>query len=1087
MFADSIETAGLDVLELDPEASVVTIQRDIYEQLRKVAIATNQGTLNGRVKSNFIVTGRVTNSKVSPLKEFYQAFLFFTGRAHLSTWELDDSKRTEVFKHLNVVHGVLLTRLRNFYDTHDEILEFLLQVNLQISVDGELSWPEPQSKLLQELRLKLGSIHHRRIFFAGLKNPKWLGVLLEEKLISIPVLSSKTREEGEDIFPEGIYLIEVAKYDAIAVVNLLRPALKARNFGLQRTIIEIAKVVPINMLSTWSGEIGNFWNENRSYFHRYSELQTILERFTTAGLTAQSLSLLDSLFDIIEIPGSVNPLGRPAYKTSINQFIYPKILNSSLSLFTSIGPRGIEKLFKWLKRVTELEFGEDHLTDFDLSLHYRPQIDVEPEHVYLREILHALIDAVLAVAITIAADDESDGKFFQVLCGRSGIFGVRIEMYFLSLILKGDSPIKEKYYQVIFETISNLQGMARLKSPEYAELIRLAVDSLPSEMISSWYQLLATDGPFIEEATRIYENEKRWGAEEASLESAIRSLRVQALIGLPINNLPIEFQYLADDVYALAPGVLRPTISHSIGYLTVDAQLKSKILSSTSTNFLEIVKHALSDPNDKRQMRYESMRLTLDEIIKEDPSFLIPKLIACHGIDLDLSSAVINAYLTEAAKLNASELLTFTEFVYGSIELIQEGSENPENRRNHSLYVARYLEVLSRMEVLGHDDKLFSLFWLIAELLLTNEGERTDEGEAFGDALTRSMNQTRQCTLRALLSTFAKPSSLFTSTEKFAIEANIDRKIQDLFHISEILSSSTAALMGEQFSSLVFWKPDLARAIAVECFTALESTSTPLRQIADIFLSVFLSRNRSSLKILLILESSIDLVLTEGYGTRQHDLGWRSSRGIQETLGIWLLHLYLASQIELDHHWLQSLFSLRRPLVVPTSLDQFSWSLNEISLNTLQVERAQNLFNWIFRKVQSGHLPKECLSGLKWICGNARFQPEWWLPLLEEAVKDQSFDEHGLLLESLMETARVFPAEALLIIEHYWRRPDQDMVAHQQILADIPSVLALVYQDGATSATKIADRILDLIARSGYTEIRDLVEKAKGEHKSENL
>lgn len=1087
MYADSLVTPGKDILELDPEAPLVTIQRDIYEQLRKVALATNQGTLNGRVKSNFIVTGRVTRTTVSPLQEFYKAFRFFTGGAHLRTSEIDDSIQDEVFKHLKIVHGILLTRLRNFYETNDEILAFLSQANLQSLVEGELSWLDPQSELLQELLFKLGSIHHRRILFAGLKNPKWLSVFLEGKLVSVPVDGSKTLDEEGDIFPEGIYLIEVAKYDPEAVVTFLRPALDVRNFGLQRTIIEVAKTIPIKFISSWSEGLGNFWNANQSYFHRYSDLQIIIERYTSAGFPAQSLSLLESLFGIIEIEASTNNLGRPEYKTSMDKYIYSSILNSALPLFFALAQRGLERLCIWLERVTELEFGPDHETNYEFSLLYRPQIEVEPEHAYSREILHALVDAVIAFGITSLNDLESSEKYYEVISKSRGIFGTRIEMYFLSSILKSDLPVKERYFPVIFDAMCNLGGMARLRSPEYRELIELAMDHLPPEMLSSWYQLMATEAPFTDEATRIYENEKHWGVENATLESAFRLLRVQALVGTPVDRLPSELQYLTEDIRALTTEVQRPTISFSMGTGIVDSQLRDEILASTPANFLGIVNHALAVQNDKWPMRNESVRLTLAEIIKEEPSFLIPRLETYRELDKDLYSALINAYLTEAVKLNASELLALTEFVHDLGESSYAGSEIPENRRNFSLYVARFLEVLSRMKILGQDDKLLSLFWVIADLLLTNEGERSDEGEAYGDALTRSMNQTRQCTFRALLSPFVRKSSISTSSERSSVELSIDLTIHDAFHLSENLSSSTAALMGEQFAVLVNWKPDLASTIALECYTALTSTSVTLRKIADIFLSVFLSRNQSSLNVLHTLRSSIDLVLTESYGERQHDIGWKSSRGIQETLGTWLLHLYLASQIELDHLWLQSLFSLRHPLVASESLDQFAWSLNEISMNTLQVERAQNLFDWIYGEVQSSNLPKDCLFGLKWICGNTHFRPEWWLPLLEEAVKNDGFDEHGFLLDTLMETARVLPAESLGVIEHYWKRPDPDMVTHHLIYADIPVVLALVYQESALPATKIADRLLDLIARSGYTEIRELVEKAKEESHTGNL
>lgn len=130
------QSIRVSMVEEGEAAPRMTVPVSVVEAARRVAVATHAGTLNARRRHSALVLGRIETREDATVKLFRDSVQEMERVRHPGRGrEVDlDDLRVKFPRDLEVIEGVLQSRMKNFFETVDDLSDLLDAANAQEEV-----------------------------------------------------------------------------------------------------------------------------------------------------------------------------------------------------------------------------------------------------------------------------------------------------------------------------------------------------------------------------------------------------------------------------------------------------------------------------------------------------------------------------------------------------------------------------------------------------------------------------------------------------------------------------------------------------------------------------------------------------------------------------------------------------------------------------------------------------------------------------------------------------------------------------------------------------------------------------------------
>lgn len=281
---NAFKSAGQDSLKEEAGAGSVVIPAPLAAAFDSYCATATRGSMNSKKRDSFAVLGYWDPADPS-IRPWSEARSFFMQFVHLPRGNPPKlPTKAEVVKKLSDIEDALQVRLGHFFDAKHRISEILEAANRINDGNGFL---EPtEDAVLSAMASTGGDPILRHVFYAGLENPKWLGILEENGAFGdVPGFDERTLTFP--YWPQGIYLRKIAPKQPDRVTEILLKAGKSENPSARRTVIETATApgLPVECMTKLSKAIGNWAKDGylaNPYFWADADLFSLIEKLLTS-------------------------------------------------------------------------------------------------------------------------------------------------------------------------------------------------------------------------------------------------------------------------------------------------------------------------------------------------------------------------------------------------------------------------------------------------------------------------------------------------------------------------------------------------------------------------------------------------------------------------------------------------------------------------------------------------------------------------------------------------------------------------------------------------------------------------------------
>ncbi|MGN8026047.1 hypothetical protein [Microbacterium sp. 22242] len=978
----------------------------------------------------------------------------------------------QILDHLRLVEDVIQASTAAFFDAREAIDDVLTAANAAAdnAEDGETGAFRVPSKA--EVVAALSTLHtlqHRRVFFEGLRNPRWVKPLMNAKAFNHP--PEPVREDNgyirEAYWPEVDYLIRAAPLVPQDVVDVLRRLKSSSNSWVRRATFEIARGLPASeairlreLIQAWNPEFG--WRTNPTDL-------TGLARILLGGNDRKfGITFTNMLFT----PRRDADAGRPS--TTLEEYWYMEELPATVE---ALGDSALVVATRWLRQWEE--FSGKFSDAMDITSLARSDIGTRDGR-YL-DIEQALIDAVRNTAIRNMATDAR--RVVRTLLTQPMIVLRKITLHAAARSLSATSEPNPELIEVGLELLADPASHDSPCRVEFADLfIALREHNQPVE--NALQQALDT-GPL------------------GSREHLIAAIRAREGVGADIETRADEEMEHWQQRLLATIGAEHLPQANVDRLLDLDDRLGA-IKAPREPDFKSSSWTGPTSPTSREQMEqmhpaqlvthledwrsgdawmgpsHEGMGRVLEELIAEHPDSLrdVPSLT--DRLRPTYLRAIMSGWNTawkNGLSLDWQQVLDVSANILAHDQaspIAREGQDfddDPDFRYAKQATI-RFLVDIAR----PNSERIVAEAELseIAQLLLGSfddeqawaEYAARESGEG-SDPLTVSLNWQWPIMLRGLINLAAHgPTTAWSERSLATLERELRRDDK---------AGAGYAVLGEGFAQLFNNNPEWLTA-HIDSLFGSETALTHDQQIA---LTTTLATHNVHPKIVELLRGPLLAALRT---QEPLAIGWRDDPGAQELIGRWIVTCIIWDAITPDDLLVRMFFTDTPPAVRGSVIGHIAWSfMHSDHVDPAIRMRLEKL--WDERVAHVRETPEDSaeLDDFYWFVQSKKFETSWWLPRLRQAAElDPTLSTRGMIGEQLATAAPDNPHDALhalrALIDH---KDDSGMKDYDLREYATPDVIAASLDSGDTALQRDATELMNKLGADGMTDLKERVSKLR--------
>ncbi|WP_299928929.1 hypothetical protein [uncultured Nocardioides sp.] len=499
---------ALEAYDEDPTSAATAHLADAARAL--IQSRRDASERSARMRAALVVGDNDPGGSRSTLAAVRGAVAWFEKFRHpqnrdLSRWPT--SSTGEVIEHLEVIEQALYGRLGRFFDVLADVSDLLVSANAK--VDDE--WVAPTPETVRGVLPRLADPQHRRAFYIGLHNPRWLPELDAQHAFSDPPLRRDDTDGSStyQAWPQGDYLRKIAAEVPVEAAQVLaRVFRKDVAWSVHELVVATAGEAPREAAAILANAVTSCVTSG--FASRFVGVDAIRVVETLApGSRSQRRKaklIADSLLQPFRDPdGPSRPLlGRFTVVANVDEHDYEDAVRRVVGAFD--GDLGIfNSLTRWLAAEQRLS-GTFDPDGYDASHIRRPSIANPRHHMQFDTVSDTLIDAVRDCAANLAPRVGLPSVLHTLRAQYAPIF-VRIELHCLAHEIQHARKQGQRPSADVM-----LEAARRLTAPELAEsgncqreLDELAAAALPllDDVNYARWESTVLGEPDFDEATRL--------------------------------------------------------------------------------------------------------------------------------------------------------------------------------------------------------------------------------------------------------------------------------------------------------------------------------------------------------------------------------------------------------------------------------------------------------------------------------------------------------------------------------------------------------------------------------------------------------
>jgi hypothetical protein len=950
------------------------------------------------------------------------------------------------------------------------------------------SWAVPDDAEVARTLSAVGEPTLRQLFFRELENPEWLKPLARLGVFADPGIIETDDGYKAWPWPEGNYILRIAADRPAEVTVLLKKLTSSKNPWVQRTLVEIATVLPIEYGSELVPGIAKLLATGPDRVDQ-RQVANLIERMLDEGKHKEARKLLGVIFN--PLPADENEMvvgSRRRISSPIDDYWFKELLARLAPRLAGLGLDGLKLTVGWLNRAVRIR--TDGMPD-DSFVASRPSIGPHPQNAGLYDIDDALIDTVRDVGVAVTRASGSREAIDFLNRSRSPLVR-RIGIEVAAAALESGTTAATAVGYEMLRDESLLGFDAR---PEYAHLARVMVPRLAKEQLEEWTQFILRGSWLPGE-----ENLRRMAAWPDNNPSSVSSEEINQQRRRLTHRLLSAFSMVLTGELAERFAVLTAEFGE-VSHPEFTSYVESfrgptspvpadKLGAMTTSEVVDYLESWEPQPSHHFGPTVLGLARTLEPVVAADPARfeqLHRKLVELkppyvRGIVSGWEQAARNGYQPSTELWD-----TLAQLANHRREEMTSGGDADFDDDPRWQWVHRAL-VSFATAIMSEEPKLDSLehAWRLLKPLTDHFDPTPAFEEEYGgsnmDPLTLSLNTVRPSALRGAFQLF---TALTEEGSKRAIECRDDVLSQLNLHAGPSIDPSlaVAAVFGESVGRI--WNaneswvtdhwPDLAGAIT--------SPEAAERAWADVVVSVALRVHHAGVAALRMLRPALEAVFSAQYVAYEHTAGWRERRSTVQSAASHVVWTVTQGAIQLDDPLMAALFGGNVDVdTLSEALGHLGWQLMHIVSDQNRanppaefLERARTLIESRLAAARKGDGRFEELSQFHWWIRSNAFDIDWWLPILAEITEAGARLDNTLIGEALEKAAEREPLTTIVVFERliddtdYWHRYD--------LMQHAAKIISRALESGDHKAVARARSMQDAVAREGHLDIIDQIER----------
>jgi hypothetical protein len=937
------------------------------------------------------------------------------------------------------------------------------------------SYKMPSKADVQAALLKIPTFQLRRVFYEGLKNPRWARPLFEAGAFTYPP-EPKNTDDGyiRDVYwPEMSYLTRVAAEVPTDVVDVLLSLANSSSAWVRRAAFEIGSKIPAAegarlkpLLQAWATTPGGFgWRTDPSELVAFAI--TLLE----GGETKTGRWLANNLFTP-KPSVSDGPLRRKPV-LALEDYWYQEELPR---LVPALGADALKAVAGWLANFARFSghAGGEH----DFSGMTRPSIRARDNSYPSPE--HALVDAVrdLAIPAVLEAPEATITVLLRSgvqLLHKIAIFAVaeairqRVDAdadarYLLGVAgrLLGDEASDDDHLRVEYAELA--QAVATVDSSALNVINRFIAYAHAEDLKWMRERLVDPDTPDKEAEVQIQERADRY-----------KHLWLSAV---GANALPPQLRTELAEMDArngTVEGALTPSgiVTSWTGPNPYSTQDEMAAMSPT-----ELAAHLASwrDTGDGwgPEPSHEGQGRELAALLTTNPHAIAGVTDLIEQLRPTYLRAILQGW--EAA-LKADIELDWSPVAALIRDVLAHEDESPypveggamdddkDFRGAKSAAVGLLEELVKKRDGVTIPDHSVAQF---AKLLIDDadddqawrEYDAYEVGENSWDPLTMSLNWQWPNRLRALiyLATRAKQAPW-----KRGAMAGIERELA-----RDDRNGAGRAVLGESTGRFLADSPEWLKGHLEEFFGSGHDLSVK----QQIVLTTALATHYYHRDLYDLLSCPMIAAIDVGDAIVR---GWRSESNPVQRVGEWAVSAVIYGHKTTDDPVVHAFFTTVDAKMRGDALGAIAWSFFHASHVDDEIrDRFGNLWDERFQHVKDHLEDHEELLGFYWIARGDKFPIQWWLPRLREALELEPAiaTERYMIGKDLAKASTTDPATAFAVLKLLLDERDAGgMVSYDLARHAAPVVIANAMRAGDTALKSAAEAYMNDLGAKGNLQL----------------
>lgn len=916
---------------------------------------------------------------------------------------------------------------------------------------------------------RLTSYQLRRVFYEGLKNPHWVKPLADLGVFADPPEPEPTGDGYiRDLFwPEVSYLLNVCADAPNEVIDVLLGLEATSNSWVRRAAFVVGSKVPAAqavrlkpLLDAWAGAGGFGWRTDPR------DLVSFAVNLLTGNQTKYGISFANLLFRPRESTGD----GRDPV-VELKTYWYAEEMPHVVE---ALGDAGLRTVLPWL--VEHERIKKTFTDDFDHSGFARSTIAQQKNDRH--DIEDTLIDAVRTCAIAAFTTDAS--LAWELFKRNPILIADRIAMYAFAEVL---SSAVHQDAATLIGIGSELLSLPKCRDEgarvEFVGLARALAEHSEHQPLERAIE----EGHFTEtDRARIRRNMAAQGESNDEIESSIMrwdaNWRHQVLSGIGRELLAPPLITELDQLNATHGELDQPlTPAFQVtSWFGPNSPVDQDEMATMSPNELlaqleswHVVTGDRSGPGPSHegQARALTAVLTANPQALGDATGLVERLRptyvravlggweAAYKAELDLDWAVVIETLADAVRHGPESRFPVEGGHY---------DDDPDFAAAKQAAVGLLEELVKPKNA---DRIPTAQLAMVADLIIEASSDEAAWSEYAGyessgsdmDPLTTSLNWQWPNMLRALVNLLSHgPATDWYGASSAALHSELARHDP---------RGASRAVLGEGLGRLHDRAPDwLNENLSV--YFGSEESLTWEQQIA---LTTAIAMHYYHPSLYRLLSGSMIAALRE-----EHEVavGWGDRQTPRERIGQWVVQAVIQGHINDDDELRRAFYEVASPDVRGGAIGHIAWSfLHAEAVDDTIRDRLAALWDERVHHVESNRDDRAELRDFYWFVRCGKFDPEWWLPRLRQAVElDPELDTHGMIGEQLGEAASVLPGDALIAITHLLRPEDTASRDNWDLRREaLAPVIAAALDSGDSELERDALDLMNAMGARGETDL----------------